>query len=593
MYEGGKIMLRKHRTGFLMLVLFILLSTVNACGIKSSKTETEATKKTETTAQAEATTEAKETKPLSIAKVTLWWPWGGPANPQTSFDSEFSNFLAEKIGVRVSLSPCQTDSSQALNLFRASKNLPDVVLTGPWLDGAIQWYEEGNTIALNKYFKDEKNYPNLAAVSESVLNFYKNDKGEIVCLPAGPPVMSDLNAPLDEGAIKNCMQSYGYFARKDLYEEYNKPITTVEEIDQFLRWCKGKKALDGTNVIPLGIPRWDPAPAVEWFLIPFGGRSGPMVDNEGKVMIPEVSKPYYNMMWQLNRWFQEGLISREIFTDNFDAYEQKIAAAKFGLIYGSSWATDSYNSRMNNEKTQYIPISYWKAANVDKFLANPDTVANPSMMGWAQIVVSSACKDPDAVMRFIDYMTSKEGYISGMSGVPEKYWTLKDENTYALSELGKKIHPSGGNKDWITEAGKHGNFATYQYGLFGSSSLKLEGQVEPQIYEMAREAWKGHTGTLYGHRRATIDMSPATEAQLTQNNNWLPEKAKWILSIMSAKTKEEFDKAYKKGLEKNKDLLMTIESEIEKSWKSFKGKHSDLVDDPNWYGPVERVFEWK
>jgi len=577
------------------LVLAVLLTLVvafNGCG-KTTSEDKAATEPTTSASKETERVEETQKKWTNVAEITLWWPWGGPSNPQTSFDSEFSNYLAEKIGVRISFSPCQTDAGQAINLFRASKSFPDILLTGSWLDGAIQWAEEGNTIVLNDYFKNSKDYPNLAQISESLLSFFKNDKGQIVCLPAGPPVLGDLNKPLSEKAVNDCMQAYGFFARKDLYQEYNKPLNTVEDVDQFLRWCKGKKALDKTSVIPLGIPRWDPAPAVEWFITPFGGRNGTMVDSQGNVMVPEVSKPYYDMMAQLNIWFRDGLISREIFTDNFDGYEQKVAAAKFGLIYGSSWAIDTYNTRMNNEATAYIPIPYWKAGNVKEFMANPDPVANPTQMGWAQIVVSSASKDPDAAMRFIDYMTSAEGYISGASGAPGKGWNwVKENSVYELTDLGKKLNPAGGNKDWITESGKYGNFGAFQYSLFDSTTVKLEGGIEAPIYKMARDAWQGHTGTLYGHRRPTIDMITPTEARQTAYNSWLPEKGKWILNVMSAKTGSDFDSEYKKGLKKNAELLKTIENETAKSWNEFKAKHVDLKDELRWYGPVERVIGW-
>ena len=528
----------------------------------------------------------------NAVKLNLWEPWGGPSNPPTSFDSQYSDFLAKKIGVRIALNPCQSDAGQAINLFRAGKNFPDV-LFGAWLSGALQWRDEGNIIALNKYFHNP-NYPNLAKISDSVLDFFKNDKGEIVAIPSGPPVVADLTKPLSTATVDATQRAYGWFARKDLVKEFGKPLNTEAAVNQFAAFCKTKKALDGTGVEPFGVARWATYPAFDYFFLwNFGGRNGFMADGKGKPAVMENTKPYYEMMKHLNKWFQTGMISPEVFTDSYDVYSQKLASARYGMTWCSSWAILGFNERMQNPDRAYVPITHWKAPGVRNFMANSDPMANPTQMGWTMEVVSSDCKNPDAAMKLIDYLSGDEGYISGKAGAPGEGWNWVDRNKgiYTLTELGKKISYEGGNKDWITEAGKYGVFMAYQFSAYDSSSIKVDKQVDDPMYALCLNTWKGYVGTLYGHVSATIDMAPASEAEQTANNEWQPKKAQWLLNLMQAKNLAAFDTIYKKGLQDNASALKAMESEREKSWKAFLAKHS-LKDDPKWYGPVVRIVNW-
>ena len=572
-----------------LMVIILLLAT--ACS-------TPAATIAPTTAPAQTDAPAATVEPTADAKwwgdevteIKVFWPWGGPANPAVTPDSEFSDYLAETIGVRIISEPAQSDPEQVLTLARASKSLPDITFMPVNLTNAILWYSEGNVIDLAPYFKDPARFPNLAKVTPSTLSFFQDDNGVQVCIPAGGNVSADLNAPLNEKAMFSAQSAYGYFARKDLLDTFGKEIKTLADMDAYLRSTVDKKATDGTNVIPLGVPRWAASPNFEWFLPIFGGRQGSMVDASGNIVVMETSKPWYDMMKQMNAWFKDDLISPEVFTDDWSMYESKIAASKFGMVYGSSWAMLSYNNKIADEATHYVPVPYMMADGVEYLLANPAAEANPYNMGWAMISISSACKNPDAAMRFIDYVSSPDGSISTQAGMPGTHWEwTNDEHTeWQLLEPGKKVHSAGGDPDWITNAGTLGIFPLYQYGLSDLSGINMAGEVRDPFYTLCFDAWAGHAGTLYGHRRASLDMTTASEKATLENTNFETPRSQWVLGLIEAKA-DEFDAAYQKGITDNAGSLKIFQEEYTAAWNTFKAKHSDLPDDAKWYGPVERA----
>lgn len=131
----------------------------------------------------------------------------------------------------------------------------------------------------------------------------------------------------------------------------------------------------------------------------------------------------------------------------------------------------------------------------------------------------------------------------------------------------------------------------YQYGM-SFDTVELENSVEDPWYVQCRNAWEGEEGHLYGHRMATIDMITATEDAKTLSTTWDNEKGKWMLDVFSA-SEEDFDTVYREGLLEQAEILGQLEKENEKAWADFKEKHSDLEDDPSWYGPVERVVTFE
>ncbi|MGN0745683.1 MAG: extracellular solute-binding protein [Aristaeellaceae bacterium] len=134
------------------------------------------------------------------------------------------------------------------------------------------------------------------------------------------------------------------------------------------------------------------------------------------------------LQWS-NTLYAEGLLDPEIFTQESATYNAKMSGQMLGMFFCQ--ADDSFDS------TNYVGIAPFSGAS-DTIYVSHGAIARD--MGT--FAITSACKYPEAAIRWIDYLFSAEGSYLMRYGIEGKTWT-RDEDGYPVYVDGILNNPNG------------------------------------------------------------------------------------------------------------------------------------------------------
>lgn len=134
------------------------------------------------------------------------------------------------------------------------------------------------------------------------------------------------------------------------------------------------------------------------------------------------------LQWS-NSLYTEGLLDPEIFTQEHATYNAKMSGQMLGMFLCQ--ADDSFDS------ANYVGIAPFSGAS-DSIYVSHGAIARD--MGT--FAITSACKYPEAAIRWIDYLFSAEGSYLMRYGIEGKTWT-RDEDGYPVYVDGILNNPNG------------------------------------------------------------------------------------------------------------------------------------------------------
>ncbi|TYP78968.1 extracellular solute-binding protein [Paenibacillus methanolicus] len=360
---------------------------------------------------------AKKDEPIVLSIVNSA---GGTPNFPTGDafweDNPVAKALEEKLNIKLQWDVYSGVGKDKLNVTLASGDYPDLIM----LSDPARVIADKIAIPLNELI--EEHGPDLKKKYGSALNLLKQDDGNIYHLT---------NSYLPEGATP---PGYGYSlqVRKDIYDALGSPkLATSDDVYNYLKQVKEKypKTSDGQTMYPLsGYNR-------NWGSPYFGmiAMAGSPADSKIYIGPDDTIKYWAKAPWAqevlqfYNKLYREGLIDPEAFTQDYATWQKsKLYPARVAAHIGG-W-NQTYDvlktytdAKLPNAENMYFENVVFKFPSGDK-----PAVFSVSKKGTGAIIITDKCKNPEAAMKLLNYLTTEEGNFLAMNGPEGIQWEMKD-----------------------------------------------------------------------------------------------------------------------------------------------------------------------
>jgi putative aldouronate transport system substrate-binding protein len=322
-------------------------------------------------------------------------------------DLPFTEEEFKRTGIKINyIHPAVGQDQEKFNLLLASGDLPDIVVNywyningGP--DKAIQ---NGYIARLNDLMDYAPNFAKLLEDNPEIDRMVQTDSGNYYVFPAlKPDDMQTVYA--------------GMAMRADWLRELNLPIPeTIDDWHTALTAFKEAKGADA--VLSYSVNSLKNSGA---FTGAYGVKGDFYLDN-GRVRFGPAEPGYKQYIELFRKWFSEGLIDRNVASNDTKTFDAKILNGNTGAMFclvGSGigkWLTAAGAAGDKNFDLVAVPYPVLNRGERPMFGAKDNTFSTSA----AHAAISAKSPNKELAARFLDYAFSKEGnlfYNFGTEGV--------------------------------------------------------------------------------------------------------------------------------------------------------------------------------
>lgn len=574
-----------------VMLVIVMLVTIAACGQKPSSDDTdgkpqnEGEEKSDQSSNEEPVTE--DDKPGEVVTLEVF---SMPANKSGLIEGWWADILREQVGVELELLPSGDQGEQKLQALMAGGELPDIVVfkTTKQVEDAIR---SNMLLCLDDHLDK---LPNVVKNVPVALDFYRdtvsNGTGKLYAIPNSV-------GPGEVGAEIN----WGPFLRWDLYKELGMP--EIETLEDYLPLLKDMQELepeneDGQKVYGLTLWKdWDSIvmqQAVTLSCI-YGIDTGDQLSGSLPFMQVDINTgetksilaPDSEYIRTLKFYFeanQMGLVDPDSLTQRFDTANEKVAQGRV-LFAWWPWFAGGYNTL---ERTNADPPKGMRPVLPKDYKAFwwGD---NPVGASWP-FAISSATKNPDAALKYVDFMYSTEGLMQLFNGPKGVIWDVDNSGEPYVTEEGWNIIennedlPGGGKLSDGAVVNSHGlssAFINPEYNVSLSNAFwpSSQGRNPTKLMQDWQETtgYKTTSEMLEDKNMRTITtlemrMAPIMDDDMQMLVNQIGDVVKtdsWLMVF--AKDKAEFDSIYENMVSKAEGLgIDKVLDWDEKAWQEAK-----------------------
>lgn len=379
----------------------------------------------------------------------------------------WDNMVAEAItkitGVRLNFVSVAGDAAEKLNTMLQSETLPDIIAIDRGAAANDNYISNGAVIPLDDLI--EQYAPNIKAQLGHTLDKVRNlNDGKVYGLPSW---FQDEVAP---SAV------FGFNLRMNYVKEMGYYDTYVEQgyftKDQFVSLLKEWKAkypeINGHATIPLCFNA-DNESATMYTFRGMYGIDQYYVDENG-TLFSNIRDPHMKDMYLfMNELYRDGLIDIDWPSCKKALFDEKCSG---GYVLGAPEAywniantALQYDAEGNkNDDNMMYPFMV-VADGVDPART---TYGPTSVLGWTYTYISSDCKDPVTVIKFMDWLMSEEGQYVTQWGPEGVTWNYVDGKRVLTDETIEAL-----NADFWTYLTENG---IRKYELLFKSGIAQDGQ---------------------------------------------------------------------------------------------------------------------
>lgn len=387
----------------ILAALFAVVMTVSACGNVDTVDTTSV-----------SSDEDLATYPLKgDIELTYWGQLD--TNLSTSYTNQgeapFAKEIEKVTGVKVKyMHPAAGSVQEAFNIMLTSGDLPDLIFY-PWdnlVGGATKQIADGHILVLNDYMeKYAPNYTKYLKEHPEIDRAVRTENGEYFGF-----------ASIAEDKILST--SAGLMMRKDWLDELGmEEPETMDEIYNVLKALKEKKGVQlpySGNLYTAGL--WGIFTSAYGVLPEFYVK-------DNKVVFGSAEPGYKEYLTTMNKWYKEGLIDNSFATLDAKTIDSNIMNGFSAMTNGSG----------GGGMGKYLTTAQSKDPNYD-LVALKSPVLNkgdkpmcghysPPVSGH-YTVITTACKNIPAAMKYLDYKYSEEGRMLSNFGIEGESYTMVD-----------------------------------------------------------------------------------------------------------------------------------------------------------------------
>ncbi|NOU64047.1 extracellular solute-binding protein [Paenibacillus sp. LMG 31461] len=513
-------------TGLIALAGMMLLT---ACSSANSGNSTETSKAS--TAPA-ATQEAKKAdqKPVELT-VFVNMPWWSLKDWSGKVPEEITKKTGIKLNVQVA-----TDDKQ-LPLLIASGDLPDLVYTATDLTRMAVSnvsYPLGDLI--KKYAPDFK-------ISKERMGVNTMPDGNFYTIR---------NAYSTEQEWKDNTKAIpgtsGLTFRQDIMEKIgNPPLNNLDDLTAVL----GKVKAQFPDMTPLV---WDKDQIGQNLRINFGLKKAKgFVDIDGAAKYYLKDKNYLNYYLYMNNLYRKGYMTAENFTFKDAQQDDQL------VLNGKAFAHGHGNADATNAQLEKLGTAF-KMTQVTKLLSDQAGVPMGGS-GWAGMYITKRNKNPEASIKFLQFMYSEEGQKLGLYGIKGEDWEYNEAEKYPVMKYD------------FNNAEIQKKMGVVWWGLIGSSGVNEALQRYSPTSQMTQWGLANRAALKFNPALGLVSTEPDTDEQVIENqitNMVTTEELKIYLAASEAEAKANYEAMMKKaegmGLPKLEAWATTKYKEYQKNF---------------------------
>lgn len=317
-------------------------------------------------------------------------------------------FKRTNVNLKFELGENVTDFAQAMSLAVASKKLPDIMYSAS-VDKFIEYGMMGVLTPLNDLIdKYAPNYKKFLEENPDVKRFTTADDGNIYWIPF----------------IQELETTNGWFIREDWLEKLN--LKAPDTVDEFYDVMVAFKTKDPNgngkaDEVPYFSSKTGPVSVLDDFTGLFDARTKFRYEN-GKVSYGPLEPEFKEMMITVTKWYQEGLLDKEIFTRKLQR-EYFLGNDLGGITHDWFTSTSSFNEIFKDE----VPGLKFKAfpppTNSKGLKMETSKRDKITTEGWGITVQN---EHPVETMKYFDYWWTEQGMRDASFGVEGITYTMVD-----------------------------------------------------------------------------------------------------------------------------------------------------------------------
>lgn len=521
-------MSKDFKSTWLLALAFMLLLT--ACsgsnnGNQGSQAANAADTGTENGVKPTDESAEQEIVELDLFVNMSWWPlkdWSGKVPEE----------ITKKTGVKLNIQVAADDKQ--LPLLIASGDLPDLVYTAT---------------DLTRMADPDVSYPLGELIEKYAPDFeIKQERIGVNTMPDGNFYTIRNAFSTEQEWIDNPKAlpgANGMTLRQDIMDELGNPeLNNLEDLISILASVKAKYP----DMVPLV---WDKDQIGQNLRINFGlKKSSGFVDIDGAARYYLKDENYLDYYLYMNRLYREGYMLAENFTFKDAQQDDQY------VLNGQAFAHGAGNADMTNPQLEELGKPY-KMTQVTKLLSDKAGIPMGGS-GWAGMYITKNNKNPEAAIKFLQYMYSEEGQKLGLYGIEGEDWEWNDAEKYPVMKYDYN------NTEIQTQNG------VVWWGLIGSSGVNEALQRFNPDSEMTQWGLAAREALEFNPALGLVSTEPDTEEQTIEaqiRNMVITEE----LKIYMAASEEEAKAQYEALLQKAESLgLAKLEEWATAKYKEYQ-----------------------
>ncbi len=318
------------------------------------------------------------------------------------------------VNLKVTVSKSNSDYNQAFNLMLASGEMDDII-EGYSSAAFTQYGVEGAFVAINKYLDIMPNFSKFLDENPEARKQMTSYDGNIYYIPF----------------MQGGYASTGWFMRTDWLEKLNlKAPKTVEELYDVLVAFRDKDpngngqkdeipyfngSMSKTSLTGLEClyPLWNARPS--WYT------------ENGTVKYGPYDPAFKDAMINVAKWYQEGLIDKEIFTRGSNSRAELLGNNVGGSTHDWFGSTAKFNRELEGKIDGFV-FEAIPAVDGKEPQHRPATAG----YGWG---ISSQCKDIETAIKYFDFWFSEKGSRLVNFGIEGVHYDMVDGKPQFKPEL--------------------------------------------------------------------------------------------------------------------------------------------------------------